>query len=96
MPKDVVAAADPLDVPALLFENGDDLLAADRRIGSPSRASPLGGFLDRLALGGNTGQLGHEDAEAAFGLRLQDDLALATVEAYAPLALLSPTRFKPE
>lgn len=31
MPKDVVAAADPLDVPALLFEGGDDLLAADRR-----------------------------------------------------------------
>lgn len=31
MPEDVVAAADPLDVPALLSEGGDDLLAADRR-----------------------------------------------------------------
>lgn len=31
MPEDVMAAADPLDVPALLFEGGDDLLAADRR-----------------------------------------------------------------
>lgn len=31
MPKNVVAAADPLDVPALPFEGGDDLLAADRR-----------------------------------------------------------------
>lgn len=59
----------------------------------------LGGFLDRLALGGDAGELGHEDAEAAFGLRLQDDLVLALdahrVEAYAPLALLG-SRFKPE
>lgn len=31
MPKNVMAAADPLDIPALLFEDGDDLLAADRR-----------------------------------------------------------------
>lgn len=31
MPEDVMAAADPLDVPAVLFEGGDDLLAADRR-----------------------------------------------------------------
>lgn len=31
MPQDVMAAADPLDVPALLFEGGDDLLAAGRR-----------------------------------------------------------------
>lgn len=31
MPEDVMAAADPLDVPALFFEGGDDLLAADRR-----------------------------------------------------------------
>ena len=31
MPKDVMAAADPPDVPTLLFEDGDDLLAADRR-----------------------------------------------------------------
>lgn len=34
-------------------------------------------FLDRLALGGDAWELGHEDAEAAFGLRLQDDLVLA-------------------
>lgn len=32
----------------------------------------VGRFLDRLALGGDTGQLGHEDAEAAFRLRLQE------------------------
>jgi len=31
MPQDVVASADPLDVPALLFEGGNNLLAADRR-----------------------------------------------------------------
>lgn len=31
MPQNVVAAADPLDIPALFFESGDDLLAADRR-----------------------------------------------------------------
>jgi len=59
----------------------------------------LGRFLDRLALGGDAGQLGHEDAEATFGLRLQDDLVLALdaqgVEAYAPLALLS-SKCKPE
>lgn len=59
----------------------------------------LGGFLDRLALGGDAGQLRHEDAEAAFGLRLQDDLVLALdahgVEAYAPLALLG-RHCKPE
>lgn len=29
--KDVMAAADPLDVPPLSFEGGDDLLAADGR-----------------------------------------------------------------
>lgn len=31
MPQDMMAAADPFDVPALLFKGGDDLLAADRR-----------------------------------------------------------------
>lgn len=31
MPQDVMATAHPLDVPALLFEGGDNLLAADRR-----------------------------------------------------------------
>jgi hypothetical protein len=33
------------------------------------------GFVDRLALGGDARQLGHEDAEATFGLR--HDLVLA-------------------
>ena len=41
----------------------------------------LGGFLDRLALGGDTGELGHEDAEAAFGLRPHHDLVL-TLDAH--------------
>ncbi|HWM56030.1 MAG TPA: hypothetical protein VNO20_11645 [Solirubrobacterales bacterium] len=39
----------------------------------------LRNFLDRLALGGDTGQLGNEDAEAPFGLRLQDDLILGSM-----------------
>ncbi len=48
------------------------------RSGSGERlpASPRGGFLDRLALGGDAWELGHEDAEAALGLRLQHDLVL--------------------
>ncbi len=51
-------------------------------------------FLDRLALGGDAWQFGHEDAEAAFGLQLQDDLVLAlgpySIGDYEPLALLVP------
>lgn len=37
----------------------------------------LNGLLDRLALGGEAWELGPEDAEGAFGLRLQHDLVLA-------------------
>jgi len=48
-------------------------------------------LFDRLALSCDAWQFGHEDAEAAFKLRLQDDLVLAPdvhgVEASAPIAL---------
>lgn len=80
MPKDVVAAADPLDKPALLFKGGDtclpltawgsrrvdgDAAAVDGRdreavfvhyleVGLNGLLGHLGGFLDRLALGGDT------------------------------------------
>lgn len=68
-------------------------------IGLDDLLGNFGRFLDRLALGGNARQLGHEDAEAAFGLRLQDDLVLALdvhgVESSAAIAL-ETSRCKPE
>jgi hypothetical protein len=79
------AAVDDRDRKAILVHRVE--VGLDRVLGH------LGGFLDRLTLGGDAGQLGHEDTEAAFGLRLQDDLVLAldahdSARGYEPLTLL--------
>lgn len=63
------SATDGRDLKAILVHRFE--------VGLDGLLGHVGGFLDRLALGGDTEQFRHEDAEAAFRLRLQDDLVLA-------------------